>query len=93
MKNETIDLGLTGYDDLFLTSEERADSKKPKVEEISLSMLTPFKGHPFQVKHDEEIRVNPATGQRTLYPPKVEMSFQPSTILKNKLNNKPPIVS
>lgn len=45
------------------------------------------------VKHDEEIRVNPATGQRTLYPPKVEMSFQPSTILKNKLNNKPPIVS
>lgn len=55
MKNETIDLGLTGYDDLFLTSEERADSKKPKVEEISLSMLTPFKGHPFQVKDDEEM--------------------------------------
>ena len=55
MKKETIDLGLTGYDDLFLTSEERADSKKPKVEEISLSMLTPFKGHPFQVKDDEEM--------------------------------------
>lgn len=55
MKSETIDLGLTGYDDLFLTSEERADNKKPKVEEISLSMLTPFKGHPFQVKDDEEM--------------------------------------
>lgn len=55
MKNETIDLGLIGYDDLFMTSEERADSKKPKVEEVSLSLLTPFKGHPFQVKDDEEM--------------------------------------
>ena len=55
MKNETTDLGLTGYDDLFLTSEERTDNKKPKVEEISLSMLTPFKDHPFQVRDDEEM--------------------------------------
>ena len=37
------------------------------------------------VKHDEEIRVNPDTGRRTLYPPRLELTFQPSNILKNKL--------
>ncbi|MBQ7689873.1 MAG: HU family DNA-binding protein [Muribaculaceae bacterium] len=36
-------------------------------------------------KHDEEIRNNPDTGRRTLYPPRVELTFQPSNILKNKL--------
>ena len=55
MRNETIDLGLTGYDDLFMSSEERADAKKPKVEEIRLAELTPFANHPFKVKNDEEM--------------------------------------
>ena len=54
MKFDTINLGLTGYDDLFMSSEERAD-KKPKVEEISISELRPFKDHPFRVKEDEEM--------------------------------------
>ena len=55
MKFDTINLGLTGYDDLFMSSEERADMKKPKVEEISISELRPFKDHPFRVKEDEEM--------------------------------------
>lgn len=55
MKFDTINLGLTGYDDLFMSSEERADRKKPKVEEISISELRPFKDHPFRVKEDEEM--------------------------------------
>ena len=55
MKFDTINLGLTGYDDLFMSSEERADRKKPKVEEIAISELRPFKNHPFRVKEDEEM--------------------------------------
>ena len=43
MKFDTINLGLTGYDELFLSSEEREDMKKPKVEEISILDLRPFK--------------------------------------------------
>lgn len=55
MKFDIINLGLTGYDDLFMSSEERADRKKPKVEEIAISELRPFKDHPFRVKEDEEM--------------------------------------
>ena len=47
LKNQTIDLGLRGYDELFMTEQERADTRKPKVEELPLSELTPFKNHPF----------------------------------------------
>ena len=54
-KNQPIDLGMTGYDELFMTDQERADTRKPKVEEIPLSELTPFKDHPFKVKNDEEM--------------------------------------
>ena len=55
LKNQTVDLGLSGYDELFTTEQERADTRKPKVEELSLSELTPFKNHPFKVKNDAEM--------------------------------------
>ena len=55
MKFDSINLGLTGYDELFMSSEEREDMKKPKVEEISILDLRPFKDHPFRVKEDEEM--------------------------------------
>ena len=55
LKNQTVDLGLSGYDELFMTGQERADSRKPKVEELPLSELTPFKNHPFKVKNDAEM--------------------------------------
>ena len=54
-KNQVIDLGLTGYDELFMNDQESADIRKPKVEEIPLTELTPFKDHPFKVKNDEEM--------------------------------------
>ena len=54
-KNQVIDLGLTGDDELFMNDQERADIRKPKVEEIPLTELTPFKDHPFKVKNDEEM--------------------------------------
>ena len=56
MKNDRlIDLGLTGYEELFMSTEERLDAKKPKVETIPLAALTPFQNHPFKVKEDEEM--------------------------------------
>ena len=54
-KNQVIDLGLTGYDELFMNDQERADIRKPKVDEIPLTELAPFKNHPFKVKSDEEM--------------------------------------
>lgn len=56
MKNDRlIDLGLTGYEELFMSTEERLDAKKPKVEAIPLADLMPFRNHPFKVKEDEEM--------------------------------------
>ena len=55
MKSDRIDLGLTGYDELFMSTEERIDAKKPKVDELPLDELKPFKDHPFKVIGDEEM--------------------------------------
>ena len=56
MNNDrSIDLGLTGDEELFMSTEERLDAKKPKVEAIPLADLTPFRNHPFKVKEDEEM--------------------------------------
>lgn len=55
MKADRIDLGLTGYDELFMSTEERLDAKKPKVDELPLDELKPFKYHPFKVMEDEEM--------------------------------------
>jgi ParB family chromosome partitioning protein len=55
MKPKTIDLGLTGYDELFMTDEGRAENRKPKVDDIPISELTEFPGHPFKVTEGEEM--------------------------------------
>ena len=55
MKADRIDLGLTGYDELFMSTEERLNAKKPKVDELPLDELKPFKEHPFKVIEDEEM--------------------------------------
>ena len=55
MKADRIDLGLTGYDELFMSTEERLDTKKSKVDELPLDELKPFKDHPFKVMEDEEM--------------------------------------
>ena len=38
-----------------MSTEERLDAKKPRVEAILLAALTPFRNHPFKVKEDEEM--------------------------------------
>ena len=55
MKADRIDLGLTGYDELFMSTEERIDAKKQKVDELPLDELKSFKDHPFKVMEDEEM--------------------------------------
>jgi hypothetical protein len=44
---------LTSYDDIFETDESRAESQLERVQSIRLSVLVPFKEHPFKVVDDE----------------------------------------
>ena len=56
MKNDrSIDLGLTGYEELFMSTEERLDAKKPKVEAIPQADLKKYVEHLLQQKEDEEM--------------------------------------
>ena len=52
---ETIDLGFSGYDELFMTDAQRAEARQPKIREIPLREISPFREHPFKVKQDEEM--------------------------------------
>ena len=56
MKSSGRKLSLTSYDDIFSTEESRADERREKVTEISLSELHPFKNHPFKVLDDERMQ-------------------------------------
>lgn len=56
MKNvPKIDLGLTGYDELFMNDKERAENKLPKIYDIPLTEIDDFPDHPFQVRLDEDM--------------------------------------
>ena len=56
MKNvQKIDLGLTGYDELFMNDAERKDNKLPRIYDIPLSEIDDFPDHPFKVKLDEDM--------------------------------------
>lgn len=55
MKDKKIDLGLTGYNDLFSTDEERKENKLPRVYDIPLSEIDDFPDHPFKVKMDTDM--------------------------------------
>ena len=53
-RNENI--SLRSYDDIFSTDESRAEAQQERVQEIKLSELHPFKGHPFKVLDDEAMQ-------------------------------------
>ena len=56
MKNvQKIDLGLTGYDELFSNDEERKVNKLPCIFDIPISEIDDFPDHPFKVKIDEDM--------------------------------------
>lgn len=50
-----IDLGLTGYDELFMDDSSRAEAKLPRIHDIPLSEIDDFPDHPFKVKLDEDM--------------------------------------
>lgn len=56
MQRKGGNLTLASYEDIFSTEESRADAKLEKVQEIQLSELHPFKGHPFKVLDDEAMQ-------------------------------------
>ena len=56
MKNvPKIDLGLTGYDELFMNDTERMETKLPHIYDIPLELIDDFPGHPFKVRDDEDM--------------------------------------
>jgi len=56
MKNgKDIDLGLTVYDELFMTDQERAEVKLPRIHDLPLDQVDDFPDHPFQVRMDEDM--------------------------------------
>lgn len=56
MKNvQKIDLGLTGYDELFMNDRERAENRLPKIYNLPLSEVDAFPDHPFKVKLDDDM--------------------------------------
>lgn len=50
-----IDLGLTGYDELFMDDKARAENRLPRIHEIPLTEIDPFPDHPYKVKLDEDM--------------------------------------
>jgi len=50
-----IDLGMTGYDELFMNDQERAENRLPKIYDIPLTEIDDFPNHPFQVRLDEDM--------------------------------------
>lgn len=55
MPKKGANISLKGYDDLFATDESRAEAQQERIQEIPLSELHPFEGHPFRVVDDEEM--------------------------------------
>lgn len=55
MKSSAKNIKLTSYDEIFQNEETRTDDQREKVQQISISEITDFPEHPFQVKEDEAL--------------------------------------
>ena len=51
-----LDLGLTAYDELFMTDEQRVEARKPTVDEVPLEKLFGFADHPFKIRDDDDMK-------------------------------------
>ena len=50
MRNgQKIDLGMTGYAELFMTDEERKTQTLPRSVDIPIEMIDDFPDHPFKI--------------------------------------------
>ena len=54
-KAKKIDLGMTAYDELFMTDEERKENRLPKIYDVPLSEIDDFPEHPYRVLDDEDM--------------------------------------
>ena len=50
-----LDLGMTGYDEIFMNDKERAENRLPKIYDIPLTEIDDFPNHPFKVRMDEDM--------------------------------------
>lgn len=53
MNAKTRDLGMTAYDELFSTKEERIEQSQEQVKLVDTSLIDQFAGHPFKVRMDD----------------------------------------
>ncbi len=57
MKNgPNIDLGMTGFAELFMTDEERKTQTLPRITDIPLELIDDFPNHPFKVRMDDDMQ-------------------------------------
>lgn len=54
-RKKDIDLDLTGFAELFMNDEGRAESRLPRIYDIPISEIDDFPNHPFKVKMDEDM--------------------------------------
>lgn len=50
-----LDLGMTGYDEMLMNDQERAENRLPKIFDIPLTEIDDFPDHPFKVRLDEDM--------------------------------------
>lgn len=55
MNVKKVDLGLSGYEELFMSEAERKENRLPRMHDLELTQIDNFEGHPFQIKEDEEM--------------------------------------
>ena len=56
MRNDPlIDLGMNGFDEIFMDSAELEKNRLPKIFQIPLTEIDDFPDHPFKVKLDEDM--------------------------------------
>ena len=55
-KVKKIDLGMTAYDELFMTDEERKENRLPKIYDVPLSEIDDFPEHPYRVLDDDDLK-------------------------------------
>lgn len=51
-----IDLGMTNFDELFMTDAERKEVKLPRIYDIPIAEIDDFPNHPYEVKDDEDMQ-------------------------------------
>lgn len=52
---KNIDLGMSGFDELFMNDKGREENRLPKIYDIPLTEIDDFPNHPFKVRMDEDM--------------------------------------